>query len=185
MCREGIAAQVEHKAIEVWPPAKQGSIVSRKRPGPRRTNGVVLECTAWSEDLIGGFVLECTACTGTGAGGAVDGPGAPTHGDCQGAPDSPRQQAPTLDISVRSIKPTVARQWPDSGPTAPDSARHPDSQGSSSDTDRSEMRGDTGALRRMQIQDSRHDRAAHVLDQTKRKRRNYQSCADHQWHVIA
>ena len=32
----------------------------------------------------------------------------------------PRQQAPTLDISVRSIKPTVARQWPDSarqGPT--------------------------------------------------------------------
>ena len=53
-----------------------------------------------------------------------------THGDCQGAPDSPRQQAPTLDISVRSIKPTVARQWPDSGPTAPDSARHPDSQGS-------------------------------------------------------
>ena len=50
------------------------------------------------------------------------------------------------------------------------------------------MRGDTGALRRMQIQDSRHDRAAHVLklrlDQTKRKRRNYQSCADHHWHVI-
>ena len=49
------------------------------------------------------------------------------------APDSPRQQAPTLDISVRPIKPTVARQWPDSGPTAPDRARHPDSQGSRED----------------------------------------------------
>ena len=29
------------------------------------------------------------------------------------AADSPRQQAPTLDISVRTVKPTVPRQCPD------------------------------------------------------------------------